>query len=1284
MFSIFEHLYLYFKGHKVTFYVLFFLLFGLVAVGISTIKFEEDFTKVLPFRKEVKVYNDVLSNSDFINRIIFTISFSDEGNNQSIDSLVKFTSSFADSARHHLLPEFVKEIQYQAKQNITGDLFNTFFNHMPLYFSKKDYHRIDHLLQEDSLQKVVYQTYKTLLSPSGMVARNFLLKDPLNLVFPKMQILHDIRVDERMKLYNGYFLAPESKQLFLFMVPIHTGDTRKQKEFIARLDAQISNFKTIYPGIDVHYYGAAAIAVANANQIEKDIKFTVSLVLILLLVWLATFFRSARAVVLVFLPVLLGALTGMAALAYLTETVSILSVAIGAVILGITIDYTLHLVTHYKMSGNIPASIHHVAQPIIMSSLTTGTAFLCLVFLTSKILRDLGIFASFSVLGAALSAILIIPQLLHKLKSDKSKNSSHWLEKAAATPLHKKRWLAAIVTLITILLIPFMSDVGFEGDLEKSNYLSPELKRAKEKIDSTTNINQQLIYVFSNGDNLNQALIHAEEANPLLKNSFAGTNEAKIFSIIRLVSSEEKQRQKIEVWNNFWTPEKKTDFKIKLEEASEKYGFKKDVFTPLLSNIEKTYHPVPPTELVTAFEGLVNNFIIPHGDSVLVTTLVRSSDSEIKKTIYSVTSTINGTTAFDRKRITEQLFAFLKEDFNRLVSLSLGVVFIILLLFFGRIELAVVTYIPILLSYAWTLGIMGMAGIKFNIFNIIISTFIFGLGVDYAIFITKGILNEYKSAHKDLVPFKASILLSAISTLAGVGALIFAKHPALQSIALLSIVGIVSVLMISFIIQPILISFIVPHTKGRRKTPLTLRTLLFSVAAFLFFGISSLILSVLGIILRIIPIPGKPVRHFYNYLLCYSNKFLIKMYILVKKRYINYDKKSLRQPQIIVANHQSVIDLLLILSLSPKVIMLVKDWVWNSFFFGSVVRTAGYINTSEGYEKSLPKIRKRLDEGYSIVVFPEGSRTRTGKIKRFHKGAFYMARELKVPVTPLLFHGAFEILPPGQFIVSNKVMTMKFLPAIKVHENTVGTTYQQDTKAIQGIMRDAYQNLKNKYENVEFYKSDLINNYIYKGPVIENYQRVKFRMEEYYARFHKIIPAEARIYDYGCGMGSLSIMLSYLSANRTITGVDYDEKKIEIAGNCTYEKGKVNFIHADILTFQPGEADIFVLSDVLHYLTHENQQKLMDRIIHNLKAGGRIIIRDGNITQKEKHRMTRFSEFLSTNIGFNKKSQDFNFISDTWLQKMSEKYNLSLELEHSSRITSNQVYIFTKPPENEK
>lgn len=1284
MFSLFEHIYFYFKSHKLTFYALFLVLFGIAAVGISTIKFEEDFTKVLPFRKEVKVYNDVLSNSDFINRLIFTISFSDEASNPSMDSLAKFTSAFADSARQNLLPEYVKEIQYQAKQNLSGNLFDTFFDHMPFYFSEEDYERIDLLLQEDSLQKTVYQTYKTLLSPSGMVARNFLLKDPLNLVLPKMEMLHDIRVDERMELFNGFFLAPGAQQFFLFMVPAHTGDTRKQKEFINLLDQQISNFKRYYPGIEVHYYGTAAIAVANANRIEKDIKLTVTLVLILLLIWLGTFFRSYRAVLLVFLPVLLGALTGMAALAYLTQTVSILSVAIGAVILGITIDYTLHLVTHYKMSGNIPATVNHVAQPIIMSSLTTGTAFLCLVFLTSKILRDLGIFASFSVLGAAFSAIMVIPQLLHKLNPGKSKKSGHWLERAAAAPLHKKKWLAAIVGLTTIMLIPFIDDVGFEGDLEKSNYLSPELKKAKQKIDSTTSINQQLIYVFSNGNDLNQALKNAENATPLLKDRLKDKTEAKIFSITRLLPSESKQQQKIDTWNNFWTPDKKQDFKNKFEEASAKYGFKQGVFSSLLLNIEKIYHPVPPAELATAFDGLVDNFIIPHGDSVLVTTLVRTSNDTIKETIYSVTSSINATTAFDRKRITEQLFNFLKEDFNRLVGLSLGVVFIILLLFFGRIELAIVTYIPILLSYAWTLGIMGITGIKFNIFNIIISTFIFGLGVDYAIFITKGILNEYKSGHKDLVPFKVSILLSAISTLAGVGVLIFAKHPALQSIALLSIVGIVSVLLISFIVQPILISLIVPLNKTKRKTPLTFLTLLFSVAAFLFFGISSLILSILGIILRFMPLPGKPVRHFYNYLLCYSNKLLIWSYTLVKKRYINYDKKGLRNPGIIVANHQSVIDLLLILSFSPKVIMLVKDWVWNSFFFGSVVRTAGYINTSEGYEKSLPKIRERLDEGYSIVVFPEGSRTRTGKIKRFHKGAFYMARELKVPVTPLLFHGAFEILPPGRFIVSNKVMTMKFLPAIKVHENTVGTTYQEDTKAIQAIMRNEYQNLKKTYRQVEFYKSDLINNYIFKGPVIENYQRVKFQMEGYYARFHDLIPVEARIYDYGCGMGALSIMLSYLSGKRRITGLDYDEKKIEIAKNCMYETDKVDFLHADILTFKPEEADVFVLSDVLHYLTNENQHKLMDIVIQNLKAGGSIIIRDGNIAQKEKHRMTRFSEFLSTNIGFNKKTQEFAFISDSWLHEVARKYNLKLALEHSSNISSNQIYIITKPRQDDK
>ena len=117
-------------------------------------------------------------------------------------------------------------------------------------------------------------------------------------------------------------------------------------------------------------------------------------------------------------------------------------------------------------------------------------------------------------------------------------------------------------------------------------------------------------------------------------------------------------------------------------------------------------------------------------------------------------------------------------------------VFSVLLLTYGRIELTLVSFIPMFISWVWILGIMGIAGIQFNIINIIISALIFGLGDDYSLFIMDGLLQEYKTGKKNLSSYKSSIFLSAITTIAGLGVLIFARHPALRSIAVISIIGI--------------------------------------------------------------------------------------------------------------------------------------------------------------------------------------------------------------------------------------------------------------------------------------------------------------------------------------------------------------------------------------------------------------------------------------------------------------------------------------------------------------
>ena len=103
-----------------------------------------------------------------------------------------------------------------------------------------------------------------------------------------------------------------------------------------------------------------------------------------------------------------------------------------------------------------------------------------------------------------------------------------------------------------------------------------------------------------------------------------------------------------------------------------------------------------------------------------------------------------------------------------------------------------------LISWVIILGLMGILGIEFNIINIILSTFIFGIGDDFSIFIMDGLQNKYRTGQKVLNSHKTAIFFSAFTTVVGMGALVFAKHPALQSISLISILGMIAVVLVAY------------------------------------------------------------------------------------------------------------------------------------------------------------------------------------------------------------------------------------------------------------------------------------------------------------------------------------------------------------------------------------------------------------------------------------------------------------------------------------------------------
>ncbi len=215
-------------------------------------------------------------------------------------------------------------------------------------------------------------------------------------------------------------------------------------------------------------------------------------------------------------------------------------------------------------------------------------------------------------------------------------------------------------------------------------------------------------------------------------------------------------------------------------------------------------------------------------------------------------------------------------------------------------------------------------------------------------------------------------------------------------------------------------------------------------------------------------------------------------------------------------------------------------------------------------------------------------------------------------------------------------------------------------------------------ETPDYFNDFIRKNYLYKGPILEWYTRIKLKFENSYNIFNELIPLKCSITDLGCGYGYLSYMLNLVSSDRQITGVDYDANKISVAEHCAIKNDNVNFITADISEIELDYSDVFIISDVLHYMPEQMQIKVVESCIHKLNNDGVIIIRDADKNMGRRHLGTRLTELMSTNIGFNKTKFKLEFVPRTMIESISNRHNLKLQIIDNTKLTSNLIYILRK------
>lgn len=1085
MSRLFTAIYDFFSGRRwlaITLMVLMTLLFGFLA---SKVEFNEDISQFLPQSKEAEKARTLLNMNSNSSQIVIRIGVdADTQTNINREIIIEATDDLAERIEAEMA-EYIDSITYTAdmEQAMQTALFIT--ENMPYFLTEADYATIEKQINADSIEKRINQDVMALQSAGGEYLSEQISADPLQMALPAIQSLQKFNI-AGWRVIDSHLFTSDGKEAIIIITPSNSGSESKNNalmlETLDRVIAETQQAQTQQAqtlkaqtlkadspktdalkadALNIHYFSSAAVAITNAERIKKDsiVALTLSLLLIIgLLLW---FYRDLRPLIYILPTVAFGGLFSLAIIYLIKGSVSTIAVGAGSIILGIAIDYSIHFITHRKFNGSSRTTIKEVAWPLTIGSFTTIAAFLSLLFMSADAMRDFGLFAAMALIGTLIFVLIFLPHIVKNSSADM--RMPYIFDRITSLRPEKRGYAVLFTLLVTILSALFSKHVKFDTNMQHINYMTESQRAELESLKAISGDTLRVNYIASEASEIDEALEANEEICRRLKESGRASD---ITDICLYLPSKAEQAVRVGRWNRFCKEQRDTLIAM-LRASALKSGLTADAFTPFESMLSRTFEPCDVTHFSTLSNGPLKSYITEYEGRSVVLTRLTGEPAE---------------GSFSQSSALETAIATLSHDFDLVLWVSSAIVFIFLLISFRHIELAIIAFLPLCISWIWILGIMSIAGIDFNIVNIVLATFIFGLGDDYAIFMMDGLMQEESYGTHMLQIDKSGVTLSALTLFAGVFTLIIAEHPAMHSLAVITAIGMASVVFVTFTVPPYLYRFLLYKNGIRREVPLTLGRLLRSLYAFLNYVISAIVVVAATSLYFFISRDDAKKRLRLHKVIQHYSRYAINHVPGTTFTLNNQSGEKFEKPAIIICNHQSMLDIVALLMHTPKTIILTNDWVWNSLFFKRIIRYAEFYPVSSGYENILPELRKRVAEGYSIMVFPEGTRTFTGKIGRFHQGAFQMARNLGIDILPMMVHGFFHVLPKSDLLLRKGELYMEIWDRVQTSDATSDPTCRLISRQMHKIYTERYAELCKERETPEYRAKYFKNKYIYQQP----------------------------------------------------------------------------------------------------------------------------------------------------------------------------------------------------------
>jgi len=762
-------------------------LLGLGVLSGSRVHLDGDVGRLLPDRDPTLRQASAMLRS-VMQRTVVELSLP-EGGEDRLERLVGAAGSLAEWLE---ASPRVARVRARLVDTEALDATELLLEAAPLLLEPRHHAALEQRLEPAALEDALASLRRRAHEPDAGWLLQQARRDPIGLAgFVLAPLEGQLAGFDDVRLVDGTLATRDGGHVLLFVEPsVPATDTDGARDLLADLAAAVEAVRQDpqLKGLVVRHLGAHRSTLDNQEQIAADVALTSTLGA--LFVALIAIFTLARVWwgLLALTPALFGGAIALGTVAFFRDSVATPVLGFGVALLGISVDYAIHVL--YRLNTGPGARLP--VRALFMGATTTACAFLALGISSLPALREVGGLGALGIVAAAVFAVLVLPALAGTPPVGRRPRFDLRVLLARSAGEGSSRAALLVALVATPLLLVGAFRLELDGEVRHLSHLSPAAAGDEQAILANWGAAFRTTQVVVQAPELEEALEENDRVAAVLAAEKEEGGVRDFASIAGLLPSRARQQAHERAWREFWSAERVGRLRLDLAVACETQGFDPGAFEPFFASLERAVEPLV-YQPGDPLSSLVSERILEVPGGVLIATPVFvDSWEQVEALQVRLSEEVATAAVLNNEAMSRQLAVLVGGELWKLGSVAFAAVALLVLLWLRSARHAALVLVPLALSGVWTLGALGWLGVPINLANSVFAAFLFGIAVDYAIFMTQARLAAARGEPEDLAETDASVLLCAATTCVGFGVLVLADHPVLHSIGVTALTGIVA------------------------------------------------------------------------------------------------------------------------------------------------------------------------------------------------------------------------------------------------------------------------------------------------------------------------------------------------------------------------------------------------------------------------------------------------------------------------------------------------------------